>query len=181
MRGGTCLEFPGDDSVDGQDDGSLGIFGGLQDVTRRIDEVTFGERLAHAVAIGQQEGVGHGAADHQRIDLLHEVAEQVELGRDLGPAHHGRDGRLGRAEGRVQRLQLGFAGKIEARPMIAGLALQERLESLAFEMGGGDYSAPAQLVCDFVAGRASTFAGPRSPVPVPLLPFALCLYIIINF
>jgi uncharacterized FAD-dependent dehydrogenase len=39
---------------------------------------------------------------------------------------------------------------------LAGIALQERLESLAFEMGGGDYSAPAQLVGDFIAGRAST-------------------------
>ncbi|NBU26098.1 MAG: hypothetical protein EBS39_10915, partial [Gammaproteobacteria bacterium] len=39
---------------------------------------------------------------------------------------------------------------------LAGIELQERLESLAFEMGGGDYSAPAQLVGDFIAGRAST-------------------------
>jgi uncharacterized FAD-dependent dehydrogenase len=46
---------------------------------------------------------------------------------------------------------------------LAGLALQERLESLAFEMGGGDYSAPAQLVGDFVAGRASTALGEVQP------------------
>jgi uncharacterized FAD-dependent dehydrogenase len=46
---------------------------------------------------------------------------------------------------------------------LAGVALQERLESLAFEMGGGDYSAPAQLVGDFVAGRASTALGEVQP------------------
>jgi hypothetical protein len=46
---------------------------------------------------------------------------------------------------------------------LAGLALQERLETLAFEMGGGDYSAPAQLVGDFVAGRASTALGEVQP------------------
>jgi uncharacterized FAD-dependent dehydrogenase len=46
---------------------------------------------------------------------------------------------------------------------LAGIALQERLESLAFEMGGGDYSAPAQLVGDFVAGRASTALGEVQP------------------
>ena len=46
---------------------------------------------------------------------------------------------------------------------LAGLALQERLESLAFEMGGGDYSAPAQLVGDFIAGRASTALGEVQP------------------
>jgi uncharacterized protein len=46
---------------------------------------------------------------------------------------------------------------------LAGLALQERLESLAFKMGGGDYSAPAQLVGDFIAGRASTALGEVQP------------------
>ena len=46
---------------------------------------------------------------------------------------------------------------------LAGLALQEHLESLAFQMGGGDYSAPAQLVGDFIAGRASTALGEVQP------------------
>ena len=46
---------------------------------------------------------------------------------------------------------------------LAGIELQERLESLAFEMGGGDYSAPAQLVGDFIAGRASTALGEVEP------------------
>ena len=46
---------------------------------------------------------------------------------------------------------------------LAGIDLQERLESLAFEMGGGDYSAPAQLVGDFIAGRPSTALGEVEP------------------
>ena len=46
---------------------------------------------------------------------------------------------------------------------LAGIALQERLESLAFEMGGGDYSAPAQLVGDFIAGKPSTSLGEVAP------------------
>lgn len=37
-----------------------------------------------------------------------------------------------------------------------GVALQERLERAAFEMGGGDYTAPAQRVGDFLAEREST-------------------------
>jgi len=37
----------------------------------------------------------------------------------------------------------------------AGVALQERLERAAFEQGGGDYTAPAQQVADFLAGRES--------------------------
>jgi uncharacterized FAD-dependent dehydrogenase len=46
---------------------------------------------------------------------------------------------------------------------LAGIALQERLESLAFEMGGGDYSAPAQLVGDFIAGKPSNSLGEVAP------------------
>jgi len=39
---------------------------------------------------------------------------------------------------------------------LAGIELQRRLESLAFELGGRNYNAPAQLVGDFLAGRPST-------------------------
>jgi uncharacterized FAD-dependent dehydrogenase len=46
---------------------------------------------------------------------------------------------------------------------LAGIALQERLESLAFELGGGDYSAPAQRVDDFIAGRPSIALGEVIP------------------
>jgi uncharacterized FAD-dependent dehydrogenase len=46
---------------------------------------------------------------------------------------------------------------------LAGLALQEALESHAFELGGRDYCAPGQLVGDFVQGRASTQLGEVQP------------------
>jgi uncharacterized FAD-dependent dehydrogenase len=46
---------------------------------------------------------------------------------------------------------------------LAGIGLQERLESLAFELGGRDYSAPAQLVGDFIAGRPSATLGEVLP------------------
>lgn len=46
---------------------------------------------------------------------------------------------------------------------LAGIALQERLESLAFDLGGRDYSAPAQRIDDFIAGRASTALGEVQP------------------
>lgn len=38
---------------------------------------------------------------------------------------------------------------------LGGLELQERLERRAFQMGGGDYRAPAQLVQDFLERRCS--------------------------
>jgi uncharacterized FAD-dependent dehydrogenase len=46
---------------------------------------------------------------------------------------------------------------------LAGIALQRALESRAFELGGGDYNAPGQLVGDFVAGRPSTQLGEVLP------------------
>ena len=39
---------------------------------------------------------------------------------------------------------------------LAGIELQRQLETLAFELGGRNYNAPAQLVGDFLAGRPST-------------------------
>ena len=46
---------------------------------------------------------------------------------------------------------------------LAGVRFQQRWERAAFERGGGDFRAPAQLAGDFLAGRPS--AGPRSVLP----------------
>ena len=40
--------------------------------------------------------------------------------------------------------------------VLAGVDLQRKLEKLAFELGGADYSAPAQLVGDFLNDQSST-------------------------
>ena len=46
---------------------------------------------------------------------------------------------------------------------LAGVRFQERWERAAFERGGGDFRAPAQLAGDFLGGRPSS--GPRSIRP----------------
>ena len=46
---------------------------------------------------------------------------------------------------------------------IAGIEFQRRLEERAFELGGGTYHAPGQLVGDFLAGEASTQLGAVKP------------------
>lgn len=46
---------------------------------------------------------------------------------------------------------------------LAGVVLQEQLESKAFELGGSDYCAPAQLVGDFIAGKSSVKLGKVTP------------------
>ncbi|WP_394757764.1 NAD(P)/FAD-dependent oxidoreductase [Rhodoferax sp.] len=46
---------------------------------------------------------------------------------------------------------------------LAGIVLQRQLESNAYVMGGCDYNAPAQLVGDFLAAKASTQVGAVEP------------------
>jgi uncharacterized protein len=50
---------------------------------------------------------------------------------------------------------------------LAGIALQRRLEAKAFELGGGTYEAPGQLVGDFLAQRPSTAFGQVIPTYRP--------------
>lgn len=47
--------------------------------------------------------------------------------------------------------------------VLAGVELQRSCERRAFELGGGAYRAPAQLVGDFLADRASAGAGAVAP------------------
>ncbi len=47
--------------------------------------------------------------------------------------------------------------------VLAGIDLQRDLEQRAYHLGGGDYTAPGQLVGDFLQGRASTEFGDVAP------------------
>lgn len=50
---------------------------------------------------------------------------------------------------------------------LAGIPFQRHWESRAFELGGGNYDAPGQLVGDFLAGRPSTAFGSVLPSYTP--------------
>ena len=50
---------------------------------------------------------------------------------------------------------------------LAGIDLQRKIEAKAFELGGKDYSAPGQLVGDFLAGRPSNELGIVTPSYAP--------------
>jgi len=50
---------------------------------------------------------------------------------------------------------------------LAGMEFQRRWESRAYELGGGNYCAPGQLVGDFLAGRPSTRFGSVQPSYTP--------------
>jgi uncharacterized FAD-dependent dehydrogenase len=62
---------------------------------------------------------------------------------------------FGEADGPRYAMQAqAMAEKGKTHPL-AGIVLQRQLEARAFELGGGTYEAPGQLVGDFVAGQAS--------------------------
>jgi uncharacterized protein len=50
---------------------------------------------------------------------------------------------------------------------LAGIALQRKLEQLAFSLGGENYNAPAQLIGDFLAGKPSAGLGEVKPSYTP--------------
>ncbi|MDN4503610.1 NAD(P)/FAD-dependent oxidoreductase [Alteromonadaceae bacterium BrNp21-10] len=50
---------------------------------------------------------------------------------------------------------------------LAGIELQRRLETLAFNVGGENYHAPAQLIGDFLKGKASAELGEVKPSYTP--------------
>ena len=56
-----------------------------------------------------------------------------------------------------------FAAFDDSGSPLAGIALQRALESRAYELGGRDYSAPAQLVGDFIKGKPSAEFGSVQP------------------
>ncbi len=61
---------------------------------------------------------------------------------------------------------------------LAGIDFQRHWESLAFEVGGGTYEAPGQLVGDFLANKPSTAFGDITPSYKPgvhLTDLSLCL------
>ncbi len=68
-----------------------------------------------------------------------------------GMSYHRRGGRQANSGLLVSVTPADFP---QAGPL-GGVAFQRQFERLAFRAGGGDYSAPAQYVADFLAGRAS--------------------------
>ncbi|MFM2434693.1 MAG: hypothetical protein RL063_672 [Pseudomonadota bacterium] len=50
---------------------------------------------------------------------------------------------------------------------LAGIALQRKLESQAYKLGGSTYQAPGQLIGDFLANKASTEFGEVTPSYTP--------------
>jgi uncharacterized protein len=91
------------------------------------------------------------------------VAATSEVGRVVtnGMSQYSRNERNANA-GIVVEIKPADFGADAANPL-AGIAFQRELESGAYKLGGENYFAPAQLVGDFLKGRASTKLGDVEP------------------
>jgi hypothetical protein len=93
------------------------------------------------------------------------VAATSEVGRVVtnGMSQYSRDERNANAGIVVGITPADYPRSIGDDGVLAGIVLQRQLESRAFELGGGDYAAPSQLVGDFLQGTPSTQVGSVEP------------------
>ncbi len=144
-----------------------------------IDQARFGEQAGHAMLGAADYKLVHHASNGRSVYSFcmcpggTVVAAASEPGRVVtnGMSQYSRNERNANAGIVVgitpedfapyDRLHNGIADPL------AGIALQRHWESQAFALGGGDYSAPAQLVGDFIANQASTQLGAVLPSYTP--------------
>src|SRR5699024_7333994 len=63
-----------------------------------VDLLIVHQGLAHVIALGSQEGVGHTAAGDQGVHLLQQVLDDVQLVGNLGAAQNSHEGTLGSSQ-----------------------------------------------------------------------------------
>jgi len=135
-----------------------------------IDRARFGDYAGHALL---------GAADYRLVHHCRNgravysfcmcpggtvVAATSEAGRVVtnGMSQYSRNERNANAG-----LVVGITPEDYPGSPLAGIAFQRLWEARAFELGGGDYSAPGQRVGDFLAGRPSREWGSVIPSYTP--------------
>ena len=134
-----------------------------------IDQARFGPQAGHAVlGAADYHLVHHGPAGRSVYSFCMcpggtVVAATSEAGRVVtnGMSQYSRNERNANAALVCDIGPADYAAYGESP--LAGIALQQHWETRAFELGGGDYSAPAQRVEDFLAGRATKALGDISP------------------
>jgi uncharacterized protein len=135
-----------------------------------IDRARFGDRMGHRLL---------GAADYKLVHHCQNgrsvysfcmcpgglvVAAASEPGRLVtnGMSQYSRNERNANSA-----IVVGITPEDYPGHPLAGIELQRRLEAQAFELGGGTYVAPGQLVGDFIANRASKSLGTVHPSYTP--------------
>ena len=104
-RIGVLGEFVGDQRIGREYQLHAALLGFLHDFECRGEHLGLAERVADFAALRRCEGVGHTAADDDRIDLLHQVFEDRDLGRNFRPADDRRERAPGIQHQTIDRLQ----------------------------------------------------------------------------
>ena len=101
-------EFPRDKPIYGQQDAAAGLFGLCQNILGGVVKLGFRQGLAQICALCAQKRIGHAAPDHQQIQPVHEVFQQLDLGRYFGTAHHRAHGAFRGGQRGLKRRKLGL-------------------------------------------------------------------------
>ncbi|RCS29604.1 NAD(P)/FAD-dependent oxidoreductase [Rhodanobacter denitrificans] len=141
-----------------------------------IDRARFGPQAGHPIlgaadyklvhhGKGNQGGRGRSVYSFCMCPGGTVVAATSEPGRVVtnGMSQYSRNERNANAAVVVGIEPADFAPFDASGSPLAGIALQRALESRAYVLGGENYSAPAQRVGDFLAGRASREFGDVQP------------------
>jgi uncharacterized FAD-dependent dehydrogenase len=136
-----------------------------------IDRARFGPQAGHPIlGAADYKLVHHGKGGRSVYSFCMcpggtVVAAASEPGRVVtnGMSQYSRNERNANAAVVVGIEPSDFAAFDPSGSPLAGIALQRALESHAYVLGGENYSAPAQLVGDFLAGRASREFGDVQP------------------
>ena len=149
----------GHDGVDREHDLHATPPGFFQQGARGLHEVTLQQRLADAVALRVQEGVGHAAADQQQVHAREQVLQHAELARHLGAANHGGKRARGVVERVAERRQLllheqpGDGGQVRGHAHGRGVRAVRGAEGVIHvEIAQGGQSAGEGRVIGFLLG-----------------------------
>ena len=131
-----------------------------------IDRCRFGTNAGNAILGAADYKLVHHASNGRSVYSFcmcpggTVVAASSEPGRVVtnGMSHYSRNERNANAG-----LVVGLTPADYPGHPLAGMVFQRQWESRAFELGGGNYNAPGQLVGDFIAGRASLEFGSVLP------------------
>ncbi|MEZ0122649.1 MAG: NAD(P)/FAD-dependent oxidoreductase [Candidatus Reddybacter sp.] len=132
-----------------------------------IDKARFGEQAGHPILGAADYKLVHHCANGRSVYSFcmcpggTVVAATSEEGRVVtnGMSQYSRNERNANAA-----IVVGITPEQDyPGDVLAGIALQRDLESLAYQLGGENYCAPAQLVGDFLQNKASTTLGSVEP------------------
>lgn len=139
----------------------------IEHLQKRIDRAQYGPSAGHpALGAAPYKLVSHAPNGRSLFSFCmcpggEVVAAASEPGGVVtnGASLHARSGRNANAALLVNVTPKDLPGD----DVLAGIELQRECERAAFELGGGDYRAPAQLVGDFLIGIPSTRGGSVVP------------------